>query len=164
MRYESFEGIIKEIKERTLIYCKIKYSDQTILLKLNASIPIVHGKSFNLLNMNDLKVGQFFKAYVQSQDFEYGKDSLEYKPSIFVVNEAEKFFEVTIGQYDEKSNMLGNELLTRIDESAIISSTTGLLKYKEGMFKERDLAAFYKIRTLSIPPKATPQLWVILGK
>lgn len=164
MQYQSFEGEIIEIKGGTQINCKVKYSDETILLKLHDTIPMVHGRSFNLLIPNNLKVGLYIKVFVKSQDFELGKDVKEFMPTILVVNEVDKFFAVTIGQYNDETNMLGNELLTRIDENAIISNSTELLKYEEGIFKACEVAAFYKICTLSIPPKATPQLWIILEK
>lgn len=161
MRYQCLEGQIIHIEEQYLVKCNLKFSNHNIFLKLQ-NTPIVHGRGFDLLQPNNLKAGQYFQAYVQNQNFESGKVSLEYHPSLFVVNEEEKFFAVTIGQYNEKTNLLADQLLTRIDENTVIRSSTGLLKYKDGIFRNCECAAFYKIRTLSIPPKATPQLWVIL--
>ncbi|MGG0655717.1 hypothetical protein [Rummeliibacillus pycnus] len=162
MQYQCLEGKIIHIGERAMIKCQLKDSDETILLKLQPNTPIVHGRNFDILKFRDIKVGNYFKAYVQNPKFDSGKSSLEFNPSILVVNEGDNFFAVMIGQFDNETNLVGDQLLTRINENAVIWSSQGFLEYRSEIFVNREVAVFYKISTLSIPPQATPQLWVIL--
>ncbi|MFJ8260543.1 hypothetical protein ACIQ4I_01080 [Rummeliibacillus sp. NPDC094406] len=162
MQYQCIEGQILNIEEDTRIMCQLKYSDETILLKLQPHIPLVNGRSFAILQFKDIKVGNYFKAYIQNSKFGSRKSSLEFKPSILVVNEGENFFAVAVGQFDNETNMVGNQVRTRINENAVIWSSQGFLKYRSEIFANHEVAVLYKFSTLSIPPQATPQLWIIL--
>ncbi|HWI48790.1 MAG TPA: hypothetical protein VNU45_11265 [Rummeliibacillus sp.] len=164
MQYQCLEGQIISIEEHSLIKCHLKFANETILLRLQTDTPIVHGRSFNILQPNEIKVGQYFQAYVQNLQFESGKSLLEFKPSILVVNDRENFFAVAIGRFDNETNMVDNHLRTRINEDAIIWSSKGFLNYRSDIFANREVAVFYRISTLSMPPQATPQLWVILSE
>lgn len=167
LEYIKYTGKIVERDENQSNSILVKDNEEDLMngevYHINENVIILDGKTKNIVNRDELKVGITVTTYTHKNTPVALSLPAQRTPDVIVINEDEDSGFIEVSKFDEELVNAENKLKLLISEDTIIVDEAGEKVEKEDL-ANKDLIVFYTESTRSIPAQTTAEKIIILNE